>query len=200
MKKLVAAVLMMSGILVAAAPAARAANPTTDPAATPVVAQAATPEAAPAEAPAPRARVPLFRLGLGANYWFSVEDIADDDFDENGLSGLATFQFVPNRFFKVEVDVELRPEGFLGSSEAVWLPQAYLLLGNFIYAGAGAGMYIHDGKIQNDPFFAFRGGIDFPLGPVHLDINANYRFEGHLDGKNIGTDTVFLGAAVRFAL
>ena len=137
-------------------------------------------------------------MGVGANYWIAIEDLDDTDFDDNGLSGLVTFQYVPSSYFKIEVDLEVRPEGFLGSSETVWLPQAYLLLGNFIYAGAGVGMYYTDGGFQSDPFFAFRGGMDIPLGPVHLDINANYRFEGNLDSEDISTDTVFLGAAVRY--
>jgi hypothetical protein len=148
--------------------------------------------------PAARAEDSKFRLGLGANYWIAVEDIDISEVDENGLSGLVTFQYVPNSFVKVQLDVELRPEGFLGSSETVWLPQTYVLLGNFIYAGAGIGMYYTDGSFQDDPFFAFRAGIDFPLGPIHLDVNANYRFEGKLNGSDIGTDTVFLGAAVRY--
>ena len=139
----------------------------------------------------------MFRLGVGANYWTSIEDLGAG-YDNNGLSGLVTFQYVPNPFFKIELDVELRPEGFLGSTQSVWLPQTYLLLGNFIYAGAGIGMYYTDGGFQSDPFFAFRGGIDIPLGPVHLDINANYRFEGTLDTSDVSSDTIFLGAAVRY--
>ena len=57
---------------------------------------------------------------------------------------------------------------------------------------------------KNNPFYAFRAGPDIPLLPIlHLDINANYRFEnwGDLstDGKSVDTDTITLGAAVRLA-
>lgn len=199
MKKLIAAVLLISGILVSMAPAVRAQQPepatTAEPAAT--VEPAATAEPAEPAAPAAPAKPSRFRLGLGANYWTSIKDIGDK-YDNNGLSPLVTFQYVPNYFFKIEVDLELRPKGFLGSTDTVWLPQTYLLLGNFIYAGAGIGMYYTDGGFQSDPFFAFRGGIDIPLGPVHVDINANYRFEGSLDTENVSSDTVFLGAALRY--
>jgi len=163
MKRVLAAVLVMGGILVAAAPDASA-----------------------------------MRAGVGANYWVAVEEIDDQDFDENGLSWLASIQFLPAPLIKIEADIELLPEGFLGSTDQVWAPQAYLLVGSFIYAGAGIGMYYTDGDFADDPFYALRAGFDFPVGPVHLDINANYRFEGKLDADNIDTDTIFLGAAVRF--
>ena len=195
----------MAGIVVSMAPVARAEEATPAPAApdaqvapaAPAAPAAAAAPAAPAAKPA-KAGDSKFRLGLGANYWVAIEDINDQGFDNNGLSGLVTFQYVPTSFFKLELDVELRPDGFLGSTQSVWLPQTYLLLGNFIYAGAGVGMYYTDGGFQNDPFFAFRGGIDIPIGQFHVDINANYRFEGSLDSSDISSDTIFLGAAVRY--
>ena len=167
MKKLIAAVLVLAGVLALTAPAARAAGS-------------------------------KVRLGVGANYWVSLEDVDDVDFDDNGLSGMVTFQYLPLSYLKIEVDAEVLPEGFLGSTEQVWQPQAYLLLGDFIYGGAGVGMYYTDGEFADDPFFALKAGVDIPLGPIHLDLNANYRFEGQLQGSDIDTDTIFLGAAVRF--
>ena len=212
MQKIIAAVFLMCGILVSMAPAVQAQQ--TEPAApatpaeqvapaTPAAEVAPAAESVPAAMaapPAPKApaKASKFRLGLGANYFTAIKDLDGENFDENGLSGLVTFQYVPNYFFKIEVDLELRPKGFNGSTESVWLPQTYLLLGNFIYAGAGIGMYYTDGGFQSEPFFAFRGGIDIPLGPVDLDINANYRFEGSLDTEDVNSDTVFLGVAIRY--
>lgn len=138
------------------------------------------------------------RLGVGANYWASLEDVGGQGFDESGLSWTASIQFHPAPLVWVEADIELLPEGFLGSTGQVWSPQAYLLAGSFIYGGVGIGAYYTDGEFADEPFYALRAGFDFPVGPVHLDLNVNYRFGGALDAEDIDTDTVFLGAAVRF--
>ena len=167
MKKFIAAVLVLAGIMILTAPAAEAAGS-------------------------------KVRLGVGANYWVALEDINDVDFDDSGLSGLITFQYLPLSWLKIEVDAEFLPEGFLGSTEQVWLPQAYLLLGDFIYGGAGSGCTTPTAISRTTPSFALKAGIDIPIGPIHLDIDANYRFEGQLQGSDIDTDTIFLGAAVRF--
>ncbi len=66
----------------------------------------------------------------------------------------------------------------------------------------GIGGYYSDGKFKEDPFFAFRAGLDLEVLPVlSVDINVNYRFEKWDDlsaeGKEIDTDTITLGAAAR---
>ena len=86
----------------------------------------------------------------------------------------------------------------------MYQPQAYLILGKIIYAAAGIGGYYTNNKLDDNPFYAFRVGLDIPLLPIlHLDINANYRFENwdNLDtaGTRVNTDTVTLGAAARLA-
>ena len=55
------------------------------------------------------------------------------------------------------------------------------------------------------PFFALKAGVNLELLPsTFVDISANYRFSDKEDldddNKDIDTDTVFLGAAFRFAL
>ena len=62
--------------------------------------------------------------------------------------------------------------------------------------------YYSDGAWGGGPFYAFRVGADLEVLPhIHLDINANYRFEdwGKLNTSDVSSDTITLGAAARFA-
>lgn len=140
------------------------------------------------------------RIGVGAHYWQTVDDIDADNVDEDGFSYMATYQCWPG-LLGLELDVEWFEEGFAGANEVVYAPQAYLLIGNGLYGAVGAGGYYTDGEFAEDPFFAFRVGLAVPVFFLNLDINANYRFETWDDlsdeAQDIDTDTVTLGAAVR---
>jgi len=144
------------------------------------------------------------RLGVGANYWKTVDSIEMADvtnFDETGLSWLASYQYAPEGLFKLEVDLEYYPE--LAGEKTLWSPEAFVLFGGTIYAGAGVGIYYSDGVFNNSPFFMLRAGLDIAILPfLSLDINANYRFNdwGSFDTSDLDTDTIRLGAAIRFAL
>ena len=145
---------------------------------------------------------PANRLGLGLNYWVVLEDIDIDDVDENGYSWIFSYQRILASLFKLEIDAGLTKEGYAGSDTTVWTPQAYFLIGSTIYAGVGIGINYIDDEFADDPFYALRAGLDFELLPnIFLDINANYRFENWDTEKikeDIDTDTVTLGAIVRF--
>ena len=53
----------------------------------------------------------------------------------------------------------------------------------------------------SDPFYAAKIGWDLTLIPrVHVDINANYRFDAWSELENADTDTITLGALLRFSL
>ncbi len=85
----------------------------------------------------------------------------------------------------------------------MWSPEAFVLVGGTIYAGAGVGIYYSDGVFNNSPFFMLRAGLDISILPfLSLDINANYRFNdwGSLDSSDLDTDTIRLGAALRFSI
>jgi hypothetical protein len=143
------------------------------------------------------------RFGIGANYWKTLDDIDVDDVDEDGFSWLASYQYRPG-LLGLGLEVEWFEKGFGGASKDVYAPQAYLILGGVLYAAAGIGTYYTDGEWADDPFYAFRVGLDLKLLPsLHLDINANYRFENwdslNDRNKDIDSDTVTLGAAVRLA-
>lgn len=142
------------------------------------------------------------RFGVGANYWKTIDEIDLANVDEDGLSWLASYQYAPAGLFKFELDLEYFPD-LGGGSKAVWAPEALLLVGGIIYAGAGVGIYHSDGDFGDKPFYMLRAGFDFPVLPfLFLDINANYRFNdwGSLSGSDLDTDTIRLGAFVRLAL
>lgn len=143
------------------------------------------------------------RLGGGANYWVALDDIeiGEDEFDDDGLGFFASYQYWPG-LFGMEIDVEFLPDRF---GESAISPQAYLLIGKGIYAGAGIGTTYTDGDFADEPFFALKAGINLELLPgLFLDIYGNYRFNDSADfddeDTDIDTDTIFLGSALRIAL
>jgi hypothetical protein len=153
-------------------------------------------------APAMAATGDPHRFGGGVNYWVTLEDIEFDDkkVDNDGISYLISYQFWPS-LLGVELDLELLPDRF---GDTALAPQAYVLFGRSVYIGAGIGIIYSDGDFAKEPFFALRAGLNLELMPgLYADINANYRFNdsAELDDeeRNIDTDTVFLGAAVRIA-
>lgn len=141
------------------------------------------------------------RLGGGANYWVALDDLDEDDIDDNGFSYLVSYQYMME-WMGLELDVELLPDRF---DETAVAPAAYFLLGKTLYAAAGIGIVNSDGDFADEPFFALRAGVNMEVLPnMYLDVSANYRFndEAELDDddRDIDTDTVFLGAALRFGL
>jgi len=141
------------------------------------------------------------RLGVGANYWHTLDDIKDaPEFDRNGVSWYASYQLKPMPLFFIDLQLEQMPEGFMASDKTVLAPQAYAgveIL--FVYGALGIGKYFADET--DEVFYAVRAGLNLDLLPfLGLDIYGNYRF-GEWNGiearKNIDTDTVTVGAAVR---
>ena len=89
-----------------------------------------------------------------------------------------------------------------GSDQYVFSPQAFLLVGEVLYAGAGIGINYSDSEFADEPFYALRVGLDIPIFPkIFLDVNVNYRFEEWDFDKiedDIDLDTLTLGAMLRF--
>ncbi|OGV68086.1 MAG: hypothetical protein A2283_18785 [Lentisphaerae bacterium RIFOXYA12_FULL_48_11] len=144
------------------------------------------------------------RLGIAANYWKALDDVDISEIDENGVSWLASYQYIPGPALSFEADLEIFKKGFAGSTENVYAPQGYILLGSGLYAGIGMGIYYLDGEFVDRPFFAAKVGIELELIPhIFLDINANYRFDEWKNitelAKDVKTDTIMLGAALRLA-
>ncbi|MDA0323086.1 MAG: hypothetical protein O2923_10280 [Verrucomicrobia bacterium] len=150
----------------------------------------------------PRTSLADSQIGGGVHYWRTIDDIDVHNVDEDGLAWLVSYRFSSESLFKVHAEVEFLPDDFGGSPDQVMAPQVYLLGGGGLYAGVGIGIYYADGDFANDPFYAFRAGVEIALmGGVRLDLNANYRFDNIEDISaavdNVDTDTVTIGAAIR---
>lgn len=142
------------------------------------------------------------RIGAGVNYWKAMDDIdiPGEDIEEDGLSYILSYQFWPG-ILGYEIDMEFLPDRFGDSAIS---PQAYVLIGSGLYAGAGIGV-VHSGSDFSEPFLALKAGFNLTILPgVYGDIYANYRFNDTQDlddsDTDIDTDTVFLGCAIRVDL
>lgn len=143
------------------------------------------------------------RIGFGVHHWQTVDDLADDGFEgieDEGTSGIVSYQYMPEGIFSLELDLEYFADGFAGSTEEAFSPQAYLLVGHGLYAGAGVGVTHSDGE-TSDMFYAAKIGFDISILPrLSLDVNANYRFDDWDLIDEVETDTVTLGALIRLRL
>lgn len=143
-------------------------------------------------------------LGLGAKYFQTIDDL-DQPFEEKGLAPVLSWRAEMAALLSLQVEAVLYPDEYAGSPKDVLSPQAFLLVGQGLYAGLGVGTLFADGEFADSPFFVARAGLDLALFPaLHLDLNANYEFSdwdgiNELD-DNVDTDTVTLGAALRFLL
>ena len=110
-------------------------------------------------------------IGVGFNYWHAMKDIDLKAFDRNGTSWFLTYQSRGEYLIGWEADLEMMPDGFMASSEQVYAPQAYVVLGRSITAAAGIGGYYSDGSWADQPFYALRAGVEFMLIPkISLDV------------------------------
>jgi hypothetical protein len=152
-------------------------------------------------ATASRAQLGL-RLGGGIHYLKTVGDIKDTpEFDDNAFNLVGSAR-MGTGLFKFEADVEWVPD-YGGSDKSLWLPQAFVLVGGMLYGGAGIGTGVIDGEWFDKPFYALRAGVDIPLGPVGVDINANYRFIDSSVFESVNSedfDSITFGAIVRVGL
>lgn len=141
------------------------------------------------------------RFGVGVNYWIALDDIDVSDVDDNGFSYLLSYQYWPG-LLGLELDLEILPDRY---GETTFAPQTFLLIGSTLYGGAGIGIEYRDGDFADEPFFAFKAGLNLELLPgIYADIYGIYRFNDSAELKNeatkIDSDTIFLGAMVRLAL
>lgn len=143
-------------------------------------------------------------LGVGLHYLHNVADIdAEETLDLNkdswGLIG--SLQYDPGLImFEGQVEYIFN---FLGSDEAMWLPQAWALIGGLVYGGAGIGIGYIDGDFTSDPFYGLRAGVNLPLGGVHLDAYGTYQFwndDEWTELTNEDLDSITFATVLRFDL
>ncbi len=146
-----------------------------------------------------------FEIGVGANYWYSIDEAKDHSFDRDGLGWMITSRLGLTDYFAIGLEVEQTPDNFVFLSEKLYMPAAYAILGDGIYIGLGAGTYYYDGDFYNDVWYALRAGFKIPILTKNLvlDVNVNYRVEdwnGITDVKDsVDSDTLMIGAALRLA-
>lgn len=127
------------------------------------------------------------QVGGGLHYLRTLGDIEANGFDQNSYSILGSYQYTGGSLLKFEGDVEYVFD-FIGSSNAAWVPQAYVLAGGLIYGGVGIGITNFDGEWASEPFYALRAGVDIPLAKFHLDMFASYQFWNDDDLKALTGD------------
>ncbi len=157
----------------------------------------------PLRAPADDGGAHPHRLGFGAHYWKTIDQLRDDHrrIEDDGLSWIGGYQYA-FPWLKAEADLEVFPKGYYGSTETTFAPQALLLLGSWLYAGAGVGVVYADDldRRLSDAIYMLRAGLDLEVLPrLHLDLNANYYFADWDAWDRFNTDTVTLGGQVRLA-
>ncbi len=146
-----------------------------------------------------------FEIGIGANYWYSIKEAKDKSFDRDGLGWMLTSRIFLSDFFSIGLEVEQTPEDFVFLEDKLYLPAAYALVGNVVYAGLGIGNYYYDGDFYGDIWYALRAGFKIPIlsRSLVLDVNVNYRVEDWDKIKkardDIDSDTLMVGAALRLA-
>ncbi len=143
-------------------------------------------------------------IGGGIHYLHNLGDLKKNsnlDWGQDSFSLMGSYQWA-GPLLKVEADVEYIFD-YLSSGNAMWQPQAYVLVGGLIYGGAGIGIGYTDGDWQNDPFYALRAGVNLGLAGLDLDIWASYRFQNDDDLKALtgeDLDSLTFAAMLRFGL
>jgi len=142
------------------------------------------------------------KLGGGIHYLHSLEQIKDsEEFDENSLGYLGSLQ-LSSAGITVEGLAEYIPD-YLGFDENLVMPQVYLLLGQLIYVGAGAGWGYYNKDWTDDPFYALRAGVNVGRDPLGLDVFATYRFMKWKVLENVDSEdwnSITFGAVLRVSL
>jgi len=146
-------------------------------------------------------------LGLGLRYWKALDDLVDEGLpkklDDSGLAWVGSYLFDVEGPLKFAIELEYARDGFGGATGSAWTPQVLALIGGTLYGGVGIAMTLASGLPNNhsDPFFVGRFGVDLALLPhLTLDINLNWQSDAFNSIDNISSDTLTLGAIVRYRI
>jgi hypothetical protein len=145
------------------------------------------------------------RLGIGVHSWRSANEQLDDPSagDESDLAAVLSYQLVLFRPLKLEVDVEFFPNGFGGSGEEAWSPEALIVVGDRWYAAIGTGVVYSLDLEDNvsDTIYIARLGVDLPIFPrVRLDLCADQRSQDLNGLTEADEDSITFAAVLRLRL
>ena len=143
-------------------------------------------------------------LGLGINFWKSVDSIAKDGFpdvEDSGVSWILSYLYDMEGPFKVELDLEYFREGFGGATEPAFAPQALVLFGGDLYGGVGIGITLSESFDNNysSPYFLAKVGFDWTVLPrISIDTNLNWRADAFNELDNFSSSAVTLAVIARY--
>lgn len=140
------------------------------------------------------------RIGGGIHYLKTLGDIKDvPEWDSNAIGFIASYQYNAG-LLKFEGDLEWVLD-YGGSSNTMFYPQAWLIIGGLIYGGAGIGGSYIDGGWLDNPFYGIRLGVDISLFGLGLDLFTSYLWQSssvfdEIDQTDL--DSITFGAIIRF--
>lgn len=146
------------------------------------------------------------RLGFGAHYFRTIDDLDDegfDDIEDDGYSLIGSLHVVPRGLLSFMFDLEYFQDGYGGSPADTLAPQFLVVLGRGLYGGVGVGVSYSDELPDefSDPFYVARAGFQVELIPrLFLDINANYQANAFNELDEADTDAITLGGLIRFTV
>jgi hypothetical protein len=142
------------------------------------------------------------QFGLGVNYW-ELQD-RQSGYDKDGFSYYGSYRYNP-KLWGYMINLEHYPEDTLfRSSNEVWEPQAYALIGKWIYGAAGIGWRFGESKLPETPTYYLKAGLNFSIFPLlKVDINAQYKYQKLKEfdrDRDVSADAVTVGVALSMAL
>ena len=141
------------------------------------------------------------KIGAGVHYMETVGDIKDAEGFDSGALNLLLGARLGLGLITIEGDSEWALD-YAGSDHTLWLPQVFALVDlRLLYGGVGIGAGYINQEWFDHPIYTLRAGINLPLGPVSVDVNANYQFMSTTLADDLDTDdlnSVTFGAIVWF--
>lgn len=140
-------------------------------------------------------------LGFGLRGFRTVDSL-EKPFKDTGMGGYVNWRSQWNDWFAGMVELDIYEDGFAGSRDEVLAPQAFLVVGDSLYAAVGGGILFSDGNLADAPFLALRAGVQGALTTWFMfDVSLSYEY-AQWDGVNeiderFDSDTVVLGAGLR---
>ena len=148
------------------------------------------------------ARAGEHRLGVGAHFWATVEQLAVHglDIQDDGYAFVLSYRYEPSGLVFFQLDVDYYADGYGGATETAYTPQAFVGIGRKWYVAAGVGQTYSD-DFTSAAFYIGRFGWNLDLLPgISLDINASYEVEAWNEVDQLRSDGTTLGAVIRFKL
>ena len=116
------------------------------------------------------------RPGIGVRYRQPLEGSESEMLSRDGASWSLGYQFAWHHLFRADAALEIIPWNFAGEKPIILAPQASVLVGAGLYAGAGMGVFLSANGVVDRPFLTFRAGFEPEFQPaLFLDLAVDYR-------------------------